>query len=72
MAKYLAEVVRDVQATWESLCADQAGHPGASYQWALPDVRLSTRLAGRAREKAGGAGRHCSSFITLRLVCHAA
>jgi hypothetical protein len=42
-------------------------HPGASYQWALPDVRLSTRLAGRAREKAGGAGRRCSSFIILRL-----
>lgn len=47
-------------------------HPGASYQWALPDVRLSTRLAGRAREKAGGADRHCSSFIPLRLVCNAA
>src|SRR5215510_1852305 len=39
----------------------------ASYQWALSGVRLSTRLDTRARQKVGPAGRHTSSFTTLRL-----
>jgi len=42
-------------------------HPGASYQWALPDVWLSTRLDTRTRQRVSPAGRHCSSFITLKL-----
>ena len=41
-------------------------HSAASDQWALSGVRLSTRLGTRARKKVGPAGRHTSSFITLR------
>src|SRR5215831_7908002 len=46
----------------------QAGpqHTVASHQRTLPRVRLPARLDTRARQKVGPAGRHCSSFTTLR------